>query len=121
MNNVELTCIRCPMGCALNVTLEDKEVIEVTGNTCKRGVDYANHEITSPTRMLTTTIVVKNGVSNTVPVKSITELPKDRILSCVSTLSNFTVSAPIAVGDILVKNIDNTGVDIVASSPVLAK
>ena len=44
-----LTCISCPMGCALTATLEGGEVISVTGNTCKRGDIYARKEVTNPT------------------------------------------------------------------------
>ena len=46
----ELTCIGCPMGCPLTVTMEAGEVISVTGNTCKRGDIYARKEVTNPTR-----------------------------------------------------------------------
>ena len=31
-----LTCIGCPMGCPLTVKLEDTEVINIEGKTCKR-------------------------------------------------------------------------------------
>ena len=47
----ELTCIGCPMGCPLTVTMEAGEVISVTGNTCKRGDIYARKEVTNPTRI----------------------------------------------------------------------
>ena len=40
----EFTCIRCPMGCALRAEVEDGKVVRVTGNTCKRGEDYAQQE-----------------------------------------------------------------------------
>ena len=32
-----LTCIGCPMGCRLEVTLEKGAFAGVTGNTCKTG------------------------------------------------------------------------------------
>ena len=41
MRTIELTCIGCPLGCPLNVTLEGNEVTEVTGNTCVKGEIYA--------------------------------------------------------------------------------
>ena len=34
MNTMELTCIGCPLGCPLTVTMEGNEVVEVKGNTC---------------------------------------------------------------------------------------
>jgi len=52
METINLTCIGCPMGCPLTVTMENGEVKDVTGNTCKRGDDYARKEVTNPTRVL---------------------------------------------------------------------
>ena len=37
MEERKLTCIGCPMGCPLTVVMNGKEVVGVTGNTCKRG------------------------------------------------------------------------------------
>ena len=57
----ELTCIGCPMGCPLTVTMKAGEVISVTGNTCKRGDIYARKEVTNPTRIVTSTVRVTGG------------------------------------------------------------
>ena len=51
----ELTCIVCPIGCQLSVTLENGVVTEVIGNTCPRGKQYAIDECTNPVRTITTT------------------------------------------------------------------
>ena len=61
MEKRNLTCIGCPMGCALLVEMDGKEIISVTGNTCKKGAEYAVKEVTDPTRIVTTTVRVKNG------------------------------------------------------------
>ena len=58
----ELTCIACPLGCNLVVTMEEKNVLNVTGNTCPRGKEYAITECTSPKRTVTTTVLCENGV-----------------------------------------------------------
>ena len=65
----ELTCIGCPMGCLLTVTMEAGEVISVTGNTCKRGDIYARKEVTNPTRIVTSTVRVTGGDADMVSVK----------------------------------------------------
>ena len=44
MEERNLTCIGCPLGCALKVTI-DGENVTVTGNTCKRGADYGAKEV----------------------------------------------------------------------------
>ena len=56
MEKRELTCIGCPLGCAITVTLEGSEVKEVVGFTCKRGKEYACKEVTNPTRIVTSTV-----------------------------------------------------------------
>ena len=33
----ELTCIGCPLGCSITVTMNGTDVVSVTGNTCPRG------------------------------------------------------------------------------------
>jgi CxxC motif-containing protein len=64
----ELTCIVCPKGCALKVTLEGKEILKVEGHTCRRGEVYAKDECLTPMRTLTTTAAVIGG--GVVPVKT---------------------------------------------------
>ncbi len=113
-----LICIGCPMGCALTVTMQDGSVTTVEGNTCKRGDDYARREVTSPTRVLTTTVPVHGGNRPTVPVKTAGEVPKPLVLECARALCGITLNAPVAAGDIVFHNILGTGVDIIAVADV---
>ena len=80
MEKRNLTCIGCPMGCALLVEMNGKEIISVTGNTCKKGAEYAVKEVTDPTRIVTTTVRVKNGNMPVVSVKTAQDIPKGKIL-----------------------------------------
>lgn len=112
-----LVCIVCPRGCRLTL-VEDKENEKgyaVEGNICKRGVDYAIKEVTNPTRVITTTVVIENALLNRLPVKTLGEVPKGKIFECMEEINNARVSAPIKVGDVIIKDICNTGVDIVSS------
>lgn len=112
----ELTCIACPMGCNITVSLNDGEVVSVTGNTCPRGEKYARTECTHPVRSLTTTVKVDGGKHPVVPVKSAGAIPKEKLLECVAELRNVTVKAPVKIGDVIVDNICSTGVQIVATN-----
>ena len=110
----EFVCICCPMGCRLSVTLNDSgEVEEVSGNTCIRGKNYAISEVTAPTRMITTTIKTPDGVC--VPVKTKEPIPKGEIFSCMEEIKKQTVELPVHVGDIVLRDVAGTGVDIVAT------
>ena len=117
----ELTCIGCPMGCPLIVTMEAGEVISVTGNTCKRGDVYARKEVTNPTRIVTSTVRVSGGTIPMVSCKTKEDIPKEKIFAIINALCGITVPAPVSIGDILVQDVAGTGVDIVATKNVPAK
>ena len=120
MERKNLTCIGCPLGCQIMVELENGEVVSVSGNTCKRGDDYARKEVTSPTRIVTSTVKVSGGNAPTVSVKTKSDIPKDKIFDCAKALKEVMVQAPIAIGDVLIENVAGTGVDIVATKAVEA-
>ena len=104
MEEKKLTCICCPMGCQLQVTIRDGQVEKVEGNTCKRGAIYGKKEVTDPTRIVTTTVHVSGGVENMVSVKTQSDIPKDKIFDCIHALKNITVSAPVHIGDVILKD-----------------
>ena len=118
MEKKSLICIGCPMGCMLSVTLENGEVTEVTGNTCKRGDVYARKEVTNPTRIVTSTVKVSGGTLAMVSVKTKTDIPKGKIFDCVRALKAVCVKAPVHIGDVILENVADTGVDIIATKNV---
>lgn len=111
-----LVCVSCPLGCSIEVEIENGEVISVTGNTCKRGDAYARSEVTNPVRSLTSTVKVNGGVHPVVPVKSSAPVPKDKMFDCMKEINAVTVKAPVKIGDTVIKNVCNLGVDIVATN-----
>lgn len=114
----ELTCINCPLGCSLTVTMDAKKVKKIEGNTCKKGADYAGKEVTSPTRILTTSVRVENGTLAVVSVKSASDLPKEKISECARALKKVVVKAPVEIGEVIYPNICNTGVAMIATRNV---
>lgn len=121
MNKTELTCIGCPMGCAVTVEMDGKGGITgVTGHTCKRGEDYARKEVTNPTRIVTSTVMVEGGALEMVSVKTKSDIPKGKMAECVDSLRGVCVKAPVRIGDVIAADIAGTGVDIVATKEVPA-
>lgn len=117
-----IICVACPMGCGVTVDIEDNgEILSVTGNTCKRGDTYARAECTNPVRSLATTVRVTDGIYNVVPCKSAGSLPKDKIAECMKVINSVHVDAPVKLGDVLVENILDTGINIVATNHCPAK
>lgn len=117
MENRELTCISCPMGCQMMVCI-DNEDIRVTGNTCKRGEIYAKKEVTDPRRVVTSSIRVKNGDLIRVSVKTETDIPKDKIFDCMADIFKAEAVAPVKIGDIIIENCAGTGIAVVATRNV---
>ncbi len=118
MEEKNLICIGCPMGCPLTVKMDHGEVVSVTGNTCKRGDIYARKEVTNPTRIVTSTVRVTGGNEAMVSVKTKEDIPKEKIFDCVKALKSVEAAAPVPIGDVLVKNIAGTGVDVIATKNV---
>ena len=107
----ELICICCPMGCHLKVNVEENTV---SGNGCKRGIDYGLNEVTNPVRVVTTTIKVNNGELSVLPVKTKGEISKSLIFKCMEEIKKIEVDAPIKIGDVILPNVLGTGIDIVS-------
>lgn len=118
MEQRELTCIGCPLGCALTVTLENGAVQSVQGNTCPRGDAYARKEVTAPTRIVTSTVKVTGGTLPAVSVKTAGDIPKGKIFDCVRALKDVAVPAPVRIGQVIVPDVAGTGVAIVATKNI---
>ncbi len=120
MEERNLICIGCPMGCALTVVMEGTEVKSVSGNTCPRGDVYARKEVTNPTRIVTSSVLVSGSKTGakTVSVKTASDVPKGKIFEVVRALKGVTVEAPVKIGDVVVSDVSGTGVDVIATKDV---
>ena len=121
MEERNLICIGCPMGCPLTVKLENGEVISVSGNTCPHGDEYARKEVTNPTRIVTSSVLVEGALSGakTVSCKTASDIPKSKIFDVVRDLKGVTVKAPVRIGDVGKQNAAGTGVDVIATKEIL--
>ncbi|MGI6665016.1 MAG: DUF1667 domain-containing protein [Christensenellaceae bacterium] len=118
MSNTRLlTCINCPLGCQLSVTYDDTQILSITGNQCARGKSYATDELYHPTRTVTCVIPI-TGRAKPLPVKTTAPVPKDKIFDCLAAIRCVEVSPPIQLGEIILANICNTGIDVIATSPL---
>ena len=120
MEQKNLTCIGCPLGCTLTA-VSGEQGWEISGYTCKRGLEYAKKELTRPERTVTTTVRVAGGVANVTSVRTATDVPKDAIFTVMEAVNAIRAQAPIAIGDVLCENIAGTGVALVATKAVKAK
>ena len=106
-----LTCIICPKGCALEAELNGA-CVTVTGNTCPKGKEYAISECLHPVRTVTATVRVSNRDDTMVSVKTDRPVAKDSMFAVMTALRQITVSAPLNVGDVVLKDICGSAVVI---------
>ena len=121
MDKKELICIGCPMGCSITVTMEKGNIVNIQGYTCPKGKAYAEKEVTNPTRIVTSTVTVSGGEREYTSVKTKEDIPKDQIFPIMREINQICAQAPVAIGDVLLKDVAGTGVDIVATKAVPAK
>ncbi len=112
---LHFTCVQCPMGCPLTVTMDNGEVIEVTGNSCPRGAKYGRQEAISPQRVITSLVNVA-GDYHPISVKTTEPVPKDQIADIIMAIRGTTVEPPVHIGDVIIENVLGSGVDVIATS-----
>lgn len=114
----ELICIVCPKGCHLKV--DENNGYSVTGNSCPRGAEYGKNELVNPMRTITSTVKVEGKEARRVSVKTSDNIPKGKIWDVMAELDKVVVKAPVHVGDVVLPNVLDLGVDIVATKNVKA-
>ena len=113
-----LTCITCPRGCAVTVTLDESgAVASVAGNACRRGDAYARAEVAHPLRTVTTTVPVDGSArARRISVKTAAPVPKGSVAAVVAALADVRAAAPVEIGDVILPDAADTGVAVVATS-----
>ena len=107
---MELTCIRCPIGCHLVVTKNKDGTVTVTGNSCPRGAEYGKQEMLCPQRIITT---IKKTATGTISVKTSTSVNKGIYFDVLQAIKDVPLKKSYKFGEVLIKNVCNSGADIV--------
>lgn len=110
---VDLICIVCPVGCHMEVDVENG--YKVTGNACPRGEVYGKEELIAPKRVVTSTVIIEGGIHKRVPIKTSIAIPKEKVFECMELLKDIQLKSPVKVGDVVLKNIFGTEADIVVT------
>jgi len=115
---VEMICVSCPVGCDMRVT-KDGDEIQVSGNQCPAGFEYAQEELTNPTRNIATSVSVLGGDNTMLSVKTVRPVPKGEIMNVVKAIHQVVMNAPVEIGDVVLANAVGCGVDVVATRRVM--
>ena len=121
MSQQEIICVGCPLGCHVSLSINSSgEITDFSGNECKKGKKYTTQEYENPVRIFTATVLTKGSSRPLVPVRTNIAIPKDKLMGCAYVASKLTVKPPLAMGEVLITNIADTGADLICSD-VLGK
>lgn len=121
---LQFNCTTCPSECLLTVEVErdaDGAVVEVhsvTGNNCPRGDKFAHQELTCPMRVLTTTVAVSGGDEALLPVRTAEAIPLALHVQVMDLIRGLVIEAPVRMGDVVLENLLNTNIDLIASMDI---
>lgn len=121
IDTLQFNCTTCPSECLLTVEVErdaDGAVVEVhfvAGNSCLRGDKFAHQELTCPMRVLTTTVAVSGGGEALLPVRTAEAIPLALHAQAMDLIRGLVVNAPIRMGDVVLENLQNTNINLIAS------
>lgn len=116
----ELICIVCPLGCRVRLTIDKGNIVDATGNECKKGREYAENECMNPVRVLTGTILTESSKRRTLPVRTNKPIPKGKLIETYRSLAGVRVKPPVKAGQAIIRNILNVGADVVATDELSA-
>jgi CxxC motif-containing protein len=111
----EIICLGCPNGCHIECTKKKDGEVEIAGEKCKRGVEYARQELLDPRRMVTAVVRTDSEAAPFLPVKTREALPKNLIDDLLKAIYAAKVNLPVRAGDVLFENFRGSGVDVVLS------
>lgn len=124
IETLQFNCTTCPSECLLTVEVERDadgaavEVRSVAGNSCPRGDKFAHQELTSPMRVLTTTVAVSGGDEVLLPARTAEAIPLTLHAQAMDLIRGLVVDAPISMGDVVLKDLLGTGIDLIASMDI---
>ena len=114
----KLYCITCPSGCELSITGSGADML-VMGNKCKKGLEFAEHEMTNPTRTLTTTVRTKFPGVPVLSVRTDGEIAKAKLMIAIRELSQIVIDEELGCGDTVLEDVAETGVRVIVTSSAL--
>ena len=124
IETLQFNCTTCPSECLLTVEVErdaDGDVAKVrsvAGNSCPRGDKFARQELTCPMRVLTTTVAVSGGDETLLPVRTAEAIPLKLHAQAMDLVRGLVANAPIHMGDVVLENLLDTNINLVASMDI---
>ncbi len=117
----QFTCVICPIGCEINVELQDSDVISMEGNKCAKGKEFVLQELEEPMRILTTTIRIEGAKWAMLPVRTDKPIPKRLLFTAIKELQDIELKAPVKMSDVIIRDVSGTDANVVATRSMKRK
>jgi CxxC motif-containing protein len=108
-------CVVCPIGCEIDVVHERSKVISMEGNKCEKSEEFVKQELIEPMRILTTTVRIQGARWPVMPVRTDKAIPKRLFPRVMKRLRRIKQQAPVNVLDVVVRDILDTGANVIAT------
>jgi len=109
------TCVICPLGCEIDVELQNGNVVSMEGSKCEKGKEFVLQELEEAMRILTTTVPVKGAKWAMLPVRTDKPIPKRLLSKVIEQLADIELQAPVKMYHVIVKDVAGTDASIVAT------
>ena len=108
----KMICITCPRGCHLTV---DEETLAVQGKPLpeRGGVRQKRGHRPAPGADLHRPAGGSDGGCR-LPVKTAAPIPKNLLMQAMQAVNAVTVTAPVKTGDVVIRDLLGTGIDLIA-------
>ena len=109
------TCVTCPVGCEVDVEVQDSSILSMKGNRCDKVKEFVLQELKEPMRVLTTTVRIEGAKYAMLPVRTDKTIPKRLFKQAIEMLADINLQAPVHMSDVIVKDVAGSGANIIAT------
>lgn len=109
------TCVTCPVGCEVDVEVQDGRILSMKGNRCDKVKEFVLQELKEPMRVLTTTVRIEGAEYAMLPVRTDKPIPKRLFKQAVEELAGIDLRAPVHMSDMIAKDVAGSGANIIAT------
>ena len=109
------TCVTCPVGCEVDVELQNGSIVSIKGNKCDKVKEFVLQELKEPMRVLTTTVRIEGAKWAMLPVRTDKPIPKRLFLQAMGELASIDLQAPVHISDVIKRDIAGSGANIAAT------
>jgi len=111
-------CPKCEKSCSLQIDYQGSELLSVTGHRCHLGVEFAESLFGPPLKIVSASVTVKGGIYPSVPVRTSKKIAPELVMAVIKAANQLSVEAPIRNGQVIARNIANSGAELIATRQV---